>query len=75
VSVVVALGSVVFTIAGAEVLKASRVPGAIADGAPVSTATGVHVYIALSALLFVMAAVPAFALARGTRHRRIVLLK
>jgi MFS family permease len=68
VSVIVALGSVVFTIVGAEVLKASRVPGVIADGAPVSTATGVHVYIALSALLFVLAAVPAFALARGARH-------
>jgi MFS family permease len=68
VSVVVALGSVVFTIAGAEVLKVSRVPGVIADGAPVSTATGVHVYVALSALLFVMAAVPAFALARSGRR-------
>jgi MFS family permease len=68
VSVVVALGSVVFTIAGAEVLKAFRVPGVVADGAPVSTATGVHLYVALAGLLFVLAAVPAFALVRGARH-------
>jgi phosphoribosylcarboxyaminoimidazole (NCAIR) mutase len=64
----VALGSVVFTIAGAEVLKASRVPDVIADGTPVSTATGVHVYIALAGLLFVMAAIPAFVLARSGRR-------
>jgi MFS family permease len=68
VSVVVALGSVVFTIAGAEVLKASRVAGVSADGAPVSTATGVHLYIALAGLLFVLAVAPAFALARGARR-------
>jgi MFS family permease len=67
VSIVVALGSVVFTIAGAEVLKASRVPDVIADGAPVSTATGVHVYIVFAGMLFVLAAVPAFALARCRR--------
>ena len=70
VSVVVALGSVIFTIAGAEVLKASRVPGIFADGAPVSTAIGVHLYVALSGLLFVLAAVPAIILARGARRSR-----
>ncbi|MFC7674310.1 MFS transporter [Mycolicibacterium sp. GCM10028919] len=68
VSIVVALGSVVFTIAGAEVLKASRVPDVIADGAPVSTAAGVHVYIALAGLLFVLATIPAFTLARSSRR-------
>ncbi|MBO0676178.1 MFS transporter [Mycolicibacterium sp. S2-37] len=70
VSVVVALGSVLFSIAGAEVLKASRVPEVLADGAPVSTATGVHLYIGFAGLLFVLAAVPAFALARSARITR-----
>ena len=67
VSVVVALGSVLFTIAGGEVLKASRVSGVLADGAPVSTATGVQLYVALTGLLFVLAAIPAVILARGAR--------
>ncbi len=55
VSVVMALGSVVFTFAGGEVLKATQVPGA-----PVSTATGVHLYVLMAGVLFVLAAVPAF---------------
>jgi len=54
VSVVMALGSVVFTFAGGEVLKATQVPGA-----PVSTATGVHLYVLMAGALFVLAAVPA----------------
>lgn len=70
VSVVIALGSVAFTIAGAEVLKAFRVPGAIAEGAPVSTATGVYVYVVSAGLLFVLAAVPATILARSARRAR-----
>ncbi|OEV04230.1 MFS transporter [Streptomyces oceani] len=65
VSVVLALGSVVFTFAGGEVLKASRIPGMSADGAPVSTATGVYLYVAMAGVLFVLAAVPASILARG----------
>jgi MFS family permease len=54
VSVVMALGSVVFTFAGGEVLKATQVAGA-----PVSTATGVHLYVLMAGALFVLAAVPA----------------
>ena len=48
VSVVLALGSVVFNFAGGEVLKATHVPGTSADGAPVSTATGVYLYVAMA---------------------------
>ncbi len=65
VSVVLALGSVVFTFAGGEVLKATRVTGTLADGAPVSTATGVHLYVAMAGVLFVLAAVPAIMLVRS----------
>ncbi|MFE9722268.1 MFS transporter [Streptomyces sp. NPDC005794] len=65
VSVVLALGSVVFNFAGGEVLKATVVPGISADGAPVSTATGVHLYVAMAGVLFVLAAVPAITLARN----------
>ena len=62
VSVVMALGSVVFTFAGGEVLKATQVPGA-----PVSTATGVHLYVLMAGALFVLAAVPAIkCVQRGT---------
>lgn len=64
VSVVLALGSVVFNFAGGEVLKATLVPGASADGAPVSTATGVYLYVAMAGVLFVLASVPAIMLAR-----------
>ncbi|MEU8348032.1 MULTISPECIES: MFS transporter [unclassified Streptomyces] len=64
VSVVLALGSVVFNFAGAEVLKANAVPGVFADGAPVSTATGVYLYVAMAGVLFLLAAVPAVALVR-----------
>lgn len=64
VSVVLALGSVVFNIAGGEVLEATRIPGVFADGAPVSTATGVYLYVAMAGVLFTLAAVPAVVLAR-----------
>ncbi|GHG87189.1 MFS transporter [Streptomyces lanatus] len=76
VSVVLALGSVVFNIAGGEVLKATQIPGTLADGAPVSTAAGVHLYVAMAGILFVLAAIPALMLARNpavavlTRPRR-----
>ncbi|WP_280414225.1 MFS transporter [Nocardia carnea] len=65
VSVMMALGSVVFSFAGNAVLEATRVPGVTADGAPVSTATGVHLYVAMAGGLFVLAAVPAIMLVRS----------
>jgi len=65
VSVVIALGSVVFNVAGGEVLKATQIPGNFAGGAPVSTATGVYLYVAIAGVLFVLAAVPAMMLARN----------
>jgi MFS family permease len=64
VSVVIALGSVLFNFAGGEVLKATQIPGTVADGAPVSTATGVYLYVAMAGALCVLAAVPAIVLAR-----------
>ncbi|WP_262505161.1 hypothetical protein [Streptomyces sp. TRM68367] len=60
-----ALGSVVFSFAGGEVLKATRISGTLADGAPLSTATGVYLYVAMAGVLFVLAAVPAIMLARN----------
>ncbi|TFV56641.1 MFS transporter [Mycobacterium sp. PS03-16] len=65
VSVMTALGSVTFTIVGAEVLKATPVSDV---GAPVSTSAGVHLYVALAALLFVLAAIPAVMLIRSARR-------
>jgi MFS family permease len=65
VSVVLALGSVVFNVAGGEVLKSTQVPGTFADGAPVSTTTGVYLYVAMAGMLFVLAAIPAIMLARN----------
>ncbi|MFJ9554009.1 MFS transporter [Nocardiopsis sp. NPDC101807] len=65
VSVVLALGSVVFNFAGGEVLKATRIAGISADGAPVSTAAGVYLYVAMAGVLFVLAAVPATMLVRN----------
>ncbi|MGJ5894898.1 MFS transporter [Streptomyces niveiscabiei] len=64
VSVVLALGSVVFTFAGGEILKATEIAGVSADGAPVSTATGVQLYAGMTGFLFLLAAVPALLLAR-----------
>jgi MFS family permease len=70
VSVVLALGSVVFNFAGGEVLKATQLPDTFADGAPVSTETGVHLYVLMAATLFVLAAVPAIGLAHNRRDAR-----
>jgi MFS family permease len=64
VSVVLALGSVIFNVVGGEVLKATQVPGTFGDGAPVSTATGVYLYVTMAGALFVFAALPAIKLAR-----------
>ncbi|MGP4111089.1 MFS transporter [Streptomyces sp. 4N509B] len=64
VSVVLALGSVVFTFAGGEVLKATHSSETFAGGAPASTATGVYLYVAMAGVLFVLAVVPAVMLAR-----------
>ena len=66
VSVVLALGSVAVNIAGGEVLKATHVSGLSADGAPVSTAAGVHLYITVAGVLFAFAAIPAMMLLRST---------
>jgi MFS family permease len=65
VSVVMALGSVLFNFAGGEVLKATQVSGVYAGGAPVSTATGVYLYVATAGTLFTLAAVPATMLVRS----------
>jgi 2-polyprenyl-6-methoxyphenol hydroxylase-like FAD-dependent oxidoreductase/MFS family permease len=59
VSVMMALGSVVFSFAGGEVLKATQISGTSAGGATVSTATGVYLYVGMAGALFVLAAVPA----------------
>jgi MFS family permease len=67
VSVVLALGSVTVNVAGGLVLKATQLPGTFADGAPVSTAIGVHLYVLMAGVLFVVAAVPAIALMRNRR--------
>jgi MFS family permease len=67
VSIVLALGSVVVNVAGGEVLKATHVRGTFADGAPVSSATGVHLYVLMAGVLFVLAAVPAITLTRNPR--------
>ncbi|MGV0810763.1 MFS transporter [Mycolicibacterium boenickei] len=64
VSVVLALGSVVVNVVGGEVLKATQVPGTFAEGAPVSTAAGVHLYVLMAGALFTLAAVPAITLTR-----------
>lgn len=64
VSVMMALGSVFFSFAGGEILKATQIFGTAAGGAPVSTATGVYLYVAMAGSLFVLAAVPAILLTR-----------
>ncbi|WP_243858330.1 MFS transporter [Mycobacterium sp. DL440] len=64
VSVVLALGSVVVNVAGGEVLKANQAPGTGVDGALVSTATGVHLYVLMAGVLFTLAAVPTIMLTR-----------
>lgn len=65
VSVVLAVGSVVVTIAGGEVLKATQAVGRFDVGGPVSTAAGVYAYVVIAGLLFAAAAVPAIALTRN----------
>ncbi|MET8979924.1 MFS transporter [Streptomyces sp. NPDC004539] len=69
VSVVLALGSVVFTFAGGEILRATEIPGRSAAGAPVSTATGVQLYVVTAGVLFLLAALPATFLARRAGRR------
>lgn len=71
VSVVLALGSVIVNVVGAEVLKGTQIPGVFAGGAPVSTVTGVYLYVAMAGSLFVVAAVPALILARATTTRDV----
>jgi MFS family permease len=66
VSVSMALGSVVFTFAGNEILKATRIPG----DAVISTGTGVALYIAMAGALFLLAALPAVALFSAVRTSR-----
>lgn len=65
VSVVMALGAVVLTIGGDEILHATTIPGVVAAGAPVSSAAGVLTYVGVAGALLMAAAVPAAALARG----------
>lgn len=65
VSVVLALGSVVVNIAGGEVLKATQVAGLGADGTPVSTVTGIYLYIALAGTIVILATIPAIKLVRN----------
>jgi MFS family permease len=65
VSVVLALGSVVVNIAGGAVLQASPASGAAANGAPVSSAAGVYLYVGMAGVLFALAVVPALLLVRG----------
>lgn len=61
VSLVIALGSVLVTFAGGEVLKATQIQGDVVA----STATGVYLYVALAAALFALAALPAVWLVRN----------
>ena len=65
VSLALALGSVVVTIAGAEILATTQIPGVSAAGAPASTAAGIDLYVALAGLLFLLATVPALAVLRS----------
>lgn len=46
-------------------LRATRTAATSADGALVSTATGVYLYVAMAGVLFVLAAVPAIMLVRN----------
>ena len=49
-------------------LKATQITGTLTDGAPVSTATGVYVYVVMAGVLFALAVVPSIML---TRHRPV----
>ncbi|MGE4028097.1 MAG: MFS transporter, partial [Mycolicibacterium sp.] len=63
--------SVVFTIAGGEVLKATGVSDLSAAGAPVSTAAGVYLYVAMAGVFFTLAVVPAIMLVRSQSVRQV----
>jgi MFS family permease len=65
VSVVLALGSVVVNVVAGEVLKATEVADLRVDGAPVSTAAGVYLYITLAGVLFMLAALPVIKVLRN----------
>lgn len=71
VSVILALGSVIISFAGGEVLKATQISGMVADGAPVSSAAGVHLYVATMGVFFALATIPAIALARTRPPRQL----
>jgi MFS family permease len=70
VSVVLALGSVIVNVAGAEILRAHPSPDTLDGGPSASTAAGVYLYVVMAGLLFVLAAVPATVLAKK-RHRGV----
>jgi MFS family permease len=61
VSVMLSVGGVVVTVAGAVVLNATATE---VGGAPQNTATGVYLYVLIAGMLFVLAAVTATVLAR-----------
>jgi MFS family permease len=61
VSVMLSIGGVVVTVAGAVVLNATTTE---VGGAPQNTATGVYLYVLIAGMLFVLAAVTATVLAR-----------
>ncbi|MEV7284037.1 MFS transporter [Streptomyces sp. NPDC093252] len=65
VSVVLAVGSVLFSFTGAEILKATRLPGRSE-----SAVEGVYGYVGMAAALFALAAIPATALLLRHGRRR-----
>lgn len=66
VSVAMALGSVLFTFIGNEILKVTRTP----SDAAASSESGVQLYIAMAVALFVAAAIPAVSLFSSVRRSR-----
>lgn len=76
VSVVLALGSVIFNVAGGEILRATRAGGHFAGDVAVSTATGVYFYIFMAGTVMTLAAGPATVLIRNrwVSHRAPALL-
>jgi MFS family permease len=66
VSVMLSVGGVVVTVASTAVLNATAT---VVDGAPQNSATGVYLYVLISGILFVLAAVTATTLARLTPRR------
>lgn len=66
VSVAMALGSVLFTFIGNEILKVTRTPGDLAA----ATESGAQLYIAMAVALFVAAAIPAVSLLSSARRSR-----